>query len=385
MGHTDQILTVAASQDGKFVATGGRDRRLIVWDAAGLTPLKMFSQHRDAITSLAFRRGTNELYSGSKDRTIKLWSLNELAYVETLFGHQDEVVDIAALAQERCVSVGARDRTARLWKVVDETQLVFRGGGSGAKGYANQPSYSEGSMDRIALIDEDTFVTGSDNGSISLWNQHKKKAVFTIPSAHGLDTVLPPDEASADDNTAIDRPPRVPQPRWITALTTIPYSDLVFSGSWDGHVRVWRVASDKKRLEPVGIAGATPVKGIINDIAVFERSPSVVPSHRTEPKQAPQDDALPPTEARGAAAAAAVATNLRRSLCLLVATATEHRFGRWKKVPGRNGAVIIEVPTAAAAATTLTATAAATGTTTGAGGGDSPRGADAGDGADNGS
>lgn len=82
-GHVDHILCVAASQDGKFVVTGGRDRRIIVWNAETLEPLRVFSHHRDAVTGLAFRRGTNQMYSSSKDRTIKIWSLDELAYVET--------------------------------------------------------------------------------------------------------------------------------------------------------------------------------------------------------------------------------------------------------------------------------------------------------------
>lgn len=93
-GHVDVILCVAASQDGKFVATGGKDGRIVVWEASTLTCLKVFVQHRDAVTGLAFRRGTNQMYSSSKDRTVKVWSLDELAYVETLFGHQDEVVSL---------------------------------------------------------------------------------------------------------------------------------------------------------------------------------------------------------------------------------------------------------------------------------------------------
>ncbi|KAI7329403.1 WD40 repeat-like protein, partial [Hortaea werneckii] len=128
--HTGPILCIAASQDGKFVATGGADNKMVVWDAATLKPLKAFSQHRDSVTSLAFRRGSNQLFSASRDRTVKIWSLDELAYIETLFGHQDEVVDVSALNEEKCLTVGARDRTARLWKVVEESQLVFRGGGA---------------------------------------------------------------------------------------------------------------------------------------------------------------------------------------------------------------------------------------------------------------
>lgn len=335
---------MAASSSGKFVATGGADKRLIIWSADDLTPLRIFTQHRDAVTSLSFRRNTNQLYSSSKDRTIKTWGLDELAYVETLFGHQDEVVDVTALAQERCISVGARDRTARLWKVVEETQLVFRGGGRNTGGEKNlnprisakdtapasTRNFAEGSIDRVALIDEETFITGSDNGSLCLWTLHKKKPLFTVPLAHGLDPPLSPEEASAEKHPDPDVVAE-PQPRWITALATVPYSDLILSGSWDGWVRVWRVSPDKKRVERVGILGKPElgeadgpieeknvregdvteqaVRGVINDIEVFERGE------------------------KG-----------KDGLCVVVATGTEHRFGRWKTVKGKNGAVVFEVP-----------------------------------------
>jgi len=336
--HTAPILTVAASSSGKFVATGGADKRLIVWSAADLTPLRVFTQHRDAVTSLAFRRGTNQLYSASRDRTIKTWSLDELAYVETLFGHQDEVVDVAALAREQCISVGARDRTARLWKVVEETQLVFRGGGGGGsdkrkpqardnakEGESSPQSYLEGSIDRVALVDEETFVTGSDNGSLSLWTLHKKKPMFIVRAAHGLDPLLKPEETFAEASPD-QKVPGEPQPRWITALATIPYSDLILSGSWDGEVRVWRVSEDKRKIEALGTVGEARVKattnrilattaantttrGVINDIDVFERGD------------------------RG-----------KDGICIVVATGREHRLGRWKKVEGKNGALVIEIP-----------------------------------------
>jgi ribosomal RNA-processing protein 9 len=333
-GHVDNILCVSASQDGKFVVTGGKDRRIIVWDAETLKCLRVFTQHRDAVTGLAFRRSTNQLYSSSKDRTIKIWSLDELAYIETLFGHQDEVVDVAALAQERCISVGARDRTARLWKVVEETQLVFRGGGSSEK--KSKPSSSrhtktqEGSIDRVAMIDEEMFVTGSDNGGLSLWAIHKKKPVFTLPLAHGVAEQMKTEEYSAE---AIPDPSIVPapSPRWITALATIPYSDVVLSGSWDGCVRAWRVSPDKKKIEPMGVVGEGviipetngpvngerredgeqegAIKGVVNDISVFERGD------------------------RG-----------KDGVCVVVALGKEHRFGRWNEVKGKNGGVVFEIP-----------------------------------------
>ncbi|KFA68188.1 hypothetical protein S40285_01574 [Stachybotrys chlorohalonatus IBT 40285] len=335
--HTGQILAVAASPDGKFVVTGGQDRRIIVHDADTLKPIRVLTHHRDAVTGLAFRRGTNQLYSCSKDRTVKVWSLDEMAYIETLFGHQDEIADIDALAQERCVSVGARDRTARLWKVMEETQLVFRGGAVDKKphpGINPRSLLHEGSMDRIAMIDDDLFVTGSDNGAIALWSAQKKKPVYIEPIAHGIDPPLDPSEISADQNPKPEDVPN-PTPRWITALKTIPYSDIVLSGSWDGTIRVWRLTEDKRKIEPVAILGAPgdksprkangtsdgtremrEIPGIINDIDIFERGE------------------------RGL-----------DGLCIVAVFGNEHRLGRWKVCkPVRNGGVIFEVPRVQAAA-----------------------------------
>lgn len=96
---------------------------------------------------------------------------------------------------------------------------------------------------------------------------------------------------------------------------------------------MWRVSTDKKGLERVGVLGRSEpgagqreegslpqgeeadlkeqaVRGIINDIGVFERGE------------------------RG-----------RDGLCVVVAVGTEHRLGRWKNIKGKNGAVVFEVPT----------------------------------------
>lgn len=345
--HTASILCVAASGDGKFVATGGKDKKLIIWDAATLKPLRVFTHHRDAVTSLAFRRSTNQLFSASKDRTIKIWSLDELAYVETLFGHQDEVIDIAALNQEICVSVGARDRTARYWRVVEESQLVFRGGGSATSkhekrknedgGATQTKAFNEGCIDRVTMIDDETFITGSDNGSLSLWNISKKKAVFVYPLAHGLEAPPPAEEVSAEADPENDVSVfKDPQPRWITALACIPFSNMIVSGSWDGQIRAWKISEDKRRLEPLGAIGSVnggssglregeamymdeavvqaaeeehqTIRGVVNDLAVFEKGD------------------------RG-----------KDGLTIVAVAGKEHRLGRWKSVPGKNYAMLFNV------------------------------------------
>ena len=115
-----------------------------------------------------------------------MFDLSVMGYVETLFGHQDCILDLDALRAETAVSVGGRDKTVRFWKIVDETQLVFRGGGrssvrellegggfadvdegdrgDGKKEGQSEKKYIEGRLDCVAMIDETTFLSGGDSG-----------------------------------------------------------------------------------------------------------------------------------------------------------------------------------------------------------------------------
>jgi ribosomal RNA-processing protein 9 len=101
-----EILAVAVSTDGKYVASGGRDSLVRIFDVRTNSEIKSLPGHRDAVTSLAFRRDSPSLFSGSLDRfltlisyhshialvplrrCIKHWDMNEMGYLETLFGHQ---------------------------------------------------------------------------------------------------------------------------------------------------------------------------------------------------------------------------------------------------------------------------------------------------------
>jgi ribosomal RNA-processing protein 9 len=142
--------------------------------------------------SIAFRLGTHQLYTSSFDRTVKLFDLSTFSYVETLFGHQDCIQAIDALRGELAVTAGGRDKTVRYWKVMEESQLVFRGGGGsrirnvleGAdeeEGLEEEErrrrrkiremeaskgpvKFVEGSIDCVAMVDDTTMLSGGDSG-----------------------------------------------------------------------------------------------------------------------------------------------------------------------------------------------------------------------------
>ncbi|TRX95338.1 hypothetical protein FHL15_003669 [Xylaria flabelliformis] len=347
-GHVGQILCVAASDDGKYVVTGGDDKRIVVWDS-NLKPLRVFTHHRDAVTGLVFRRNSHQMYSCSKDRTIRVWNCDALAFVESLFGHADSALDVDALALERLVSVGARDRTVRLWKVADETQLVFRASsGTGDRkkqidqGVDPNSLAATGSLDRVAYIDESYFITG--------WTLSKKKPLDTIVRAHGLEDPLAPSVASSEKHPSAKVVPP-PQPRGITSLRALPYSDLILSGSTDGFIvsiliRVWKFNEKDKKLEGVGILGQPSreitADGLVNtdamDVGNEDEEDGDVAAAIAEPYQIKgivNDIAI---ISRGKAGD-------NETFSVVCAVGKEHRLGRWgSNIKGaKNGAVVFEL------------------------------------------
>uniref|UniRef100_A0A7S2WJG3 Uncharacterized protein n=1 Tax=Mucochytrium quahogii TaxID=96639 RepID=A0A7S2WJG3_9STRA len=226
-GHHDEVLSMSLSSDGRYLASGGRDKVVRIWDVRTDSEIDAFQGHQGAVSGLAFQLGKHMLYSGSNDRTIRAWNIDEMAYVESLFGHQAEINAIDCLYRERAVSCSV-DRTVRFWKIPEESQLVLQG-------------VNKASLDCIKMVDEVHFVTGSQDGFLSLWHTMKKKPCSVVRNAH--------------DGT------------WISAIAALRNSDMIATGGSDGFVRFWKVDLGKRDIS-VPCVGKVAVPGFVNALGV---------------------------------------------------------------------------------------------------------------------
>jgi ribosomal RNA-processing protein 9 len=187
-------------------------------------------------------------------------------------------------------------------------------------------AYAEGSIDCVGLLDASLFVTASDNGALSLWSVTRKKPLFTYPLTHGRDPPLAAEEMSANHDAITSVKPGPRLPRYVTALATVPFANLVLTASWDGWIRAWKITDDKRSIEPIGKVGRVPldedatmdgnsddspilIRGIVNGLSIQERGD------------------------RG-----------KDGLCIVAAVGKEPRLARWMSGKVKNGIYVFEVP-----------------------------------------
>ncbi|XP_008794456.2 U3 snoRNP-associated protein-like YAOH [Phoenix dactylifera] len=257
--RSKHVLALAVSSDSRYLASGGLDRHIHLWDTRTREHIQAFHGHKGPVSCLTFRQGTSQLFSGSFDRTIKLWNAEDRTHMDNLFGHQSEILTIDCLRKERLLTAG-RDRTMRLWKVPEESQLIFRAPAS--------------SLECSCFINDSEFLSGSDDGSIELWSILRKKPTHIIKNAHAPPlypnnhlhkevTERMPDGGNTE-NGICKSESYLSAHSWVSSVAVCRGSDLAATGAGNGVVRIWAIESDNKGIRPLF---SCPLVGYINSLA----------------------------------------------------------------------------------------------------------------------
>ena len=72
-GHTAWINAVAASSDGRWVASAGRDGMIKVWDLGAGREVRTFLGHDGPVLAAAFSPDGRRLFTGGEDGTLRIW------------------------------------------------------------------------------------------------------------------------------------------------------------------------------------------------------------------------------------------------------------------------------------------------------------------------
>ena len=248
-GIGQSVTTIAYSPDGKFIATGGLDHKVRVWDSAhgtlvddigGTTPT-----HTNWVWCVAFSPNGKTLATASRDGSVKLWPFPHPAEtpwtpVQTLL-HRDAKNEPITVRHITFDPSGTRllaschDGTARLWDTVSGQEILRLPGHTGDRNYVRAATFHPGGL---------LAVTAGNDGRLLLWDL----------------TALPSQPATA-------QAPALAQP-----IATFPKTNAKEDEYWDVNfnadgtrlltagadqiVRIWDFATRTQLAELAGHAGA---------------------------------------------------------------------------------------------------------------------------------
>lgn len=256
-GHNSRVNCALFSPDRRWLASGGADNKIRLWDVDSGSELRALTGHRNWIKSLSISRTGEKLASGSNDRTVRVWDVSSGRELLTLNGHDGPVEVLLFSPDDRWLVSGGTDATIKVWDSSNgrEVQrLVGHAGGITALAFSG---------------DGKTLASGSADNTIKLWDtagwnnahtltRHTKRITTLsfspggqrLASGSADGTVLLWDIARRRDRLAIKHTSTA-----VLATAFVSEDELVSTGA-DGTIVSWDVATGKDRRVAVGEPGS---------------------------------------------------------------------------------------------------------------------------------
>jgi WD40 repeat protein/DNA-binding SARP family transcriptional activator len=121
--HDFRTLAITPSSDGRYIASGGADHSLILWDAKTATVLREITDFEHPLTSVAFSPDSELFGAGFYGNSVRIWEVGRdaapLYVLQSQIGH---VTALAWSADGKWFASGDSGGCVTIWRTEDYTQ-----------------------------------------------------------------------------------------------------------------------------------------------------------------------------------------------------------------------------------------------------------------------
>jgi len=124
-GHINAVTNVVFSPDGKFLASAGEeirngakgesDQRVRLWEVSTGREVRQFVGHEGGVFCVVFSPDGRQIFTGSRDLMIRVWDVRTGRAIRVQRGHSDDVLSLSLSSDGKRLASGGEDGTVRIW------------------------------------------------------------------------------------------------------------------------------------------------------------------------------------------------------------------------------------------------------------------------------
>ena len=202
-----RVLAVAYSPDGRYLASGGCDCKVHIWNANNTNEINTFAGHTEWVDTVAWSPDGRYMASAGADTTVRVWEALSGKIISIYRGHTNIVTSVAWSPDGKFIASASYDKTVQVWYAnTCDKVFTYRGHTEMVNAVAWSPQEVTSPEKRRYLL-----ASASDDKTVHIWDIGKKRTIFKYRGHNG----------------------------WVKTLAWSPNGTRIVSGSWDDTVQVW--------------------------------------------------------------------------------------------------------------------------------------------------
>lgn len=140
-------------------------------------------RHFDAVSCLSLDEEAGLLYSGSWDKSVKVWRVSDFKCLESIKAH-DDAVNTVAVGSDGLIFTGSADGTVKVWR---REMTKSKGGITTHHMPVKTLLQGESAITSIAVsIESGVVYAGSSDGKVTFWDMNRRFAYGDVLRGHKM-------------------------------------------------------------------------------------------------------------------------------------------------------------------------------------------------------